>query len=177
MWGRAQRVALGFVSCSLGCGGDSTPPDAGPDATVTDAPGDTKLEGSAVDAADGGADVVAADADATDAGADVISMDAPLEASCATLGTGCFTCCAAEDPDAAASLLQRAYGCACGTVSLCATPCGMSLCKSAQPDPNCFKCITAHPDAGNCISSAEPAACGDADVGCLTVATCWESCP
>jgi hypothetical protein len=169
-----RKMAL---ACFLAaCGGDATPLDAGTDATIADSEADAKPDADA--GKDGAADV-AIDA-ATDASADVVEggVDAGSDADCQSLlDGGCYTCCQAEDPDAAAALLKHAFSCACGTASVCASVCASSLCIASPPDTTCMKCLTAHPDAGNCILSAEPAACGDADIGCAAVVTCLETCP
>ena len=138
------------------CGGDDAAVGGGADSGTSD---DATIQDTGV-ADDGGGN----DSGVTDSGA---------PNACVGLDAGCFACCAAEDPDAAAALARSAITCACDTPGDCKADCNNTLCKAApkSPDAKCLKCI-ADPDAGGCIQAAETAACGT-DATCKALVSCF----
>jgi hypothetical protein len=159
--------ALAIAACSGSSGDDSSIISS--DATFADT---SSADDSGNPIPDSGGPI--------DTGAPIDSgTPTPDSGSCADLSDGgCFRCCSADDPDAAAVIEESALACACTTPGDCKTECADTLCKrpkQAAPDAKCDKCL-AQTDAGGCFAKAKTTACGSS-TSCDDVAACFATCP
>ena len=157
-------VSTALLGTFAACGGDDAAvgkTDGGGDGTTTDDSGS--------DFDSGGGDSAVSDSGNREGG----GADA---GPCIGLDSGCFACCAEQDPDASVELAASAIDCACNTPGDCHDACKTTLCKGSPTAPNaaCLACI-ASADAGNCIKNAETTVCGS-NASCMATVDCFTQC-